>query len=122
MKIQEDNLKLKRILKFLSDKKAEDIVVIDVSKKVDYTDFLVICSAHSTRHTQGLSDYVVNELEKEGIKPLYIEGWETGNWIVLDYDDVIVHIFFAPIRQIYALEDLWSEYPPQRVDKKVSSS
>lgn len=107
-----------KFIKLLSDKKAEDIVVLDVSSKVDYTDFLIICSAHSTKHVQGLSDYLSLELEKEGIKPLSIEGWETGNWIVHDYGDIIVHIFYEPVRALYALEELWSDFPPQRVIKR----
>jgi ribosome-associated protein len=113
--------KVNKIIKLLEDKKAEDIVVIDISSKVDFADYFIICSAHSTKHAQGLSDYVVFELEKEGIKPLSVEGMEIGNWIVLDYEDVIVHIFFEPIRSIYALEELWSDYPPQMVSKKISS-
>jgi len=113
--------RVERIVKLLSDKKAEDIVVLDISKKVDYADYFIICTAHSTRHAQGLSDYVVFELEKEGLKPLSVEGWESGNWIILDYDSVIVHIFYEPVRSLYALEDLWSDYPPQRVSRARSS-
>jgi len=106
--------KLDKILKLLSDKKAEDIVVIDISKKVDFADFFVICTAQSSRHAQGLSDYVYFELEKEGIRPFGIEGYETGNWIILDYEDIIVHIFLEPTRNLYALEELWGDYVPKR--------
>ncbi len=109
-----------KIIKLLEDKKAEDIVVIDISKKVDFADYFIICSAHSTKHAQGLSDYVIFQLEQEGIKPLSVEGMETGNWIVLDYEDIIVHIFFEPVRTLYALEELWSDYPPQREVKRIS--
>ncbi|MCS7199049.1 MAG: ribosome silencing factor [Caldimicrobium sp.] len=106
--------RIETIVKLLSDKKAEDILVLDVRSKVSYADYFIICSAHSTRHAQGISDYVVGELEKFNIKPLGIEGWETGNWIILDYNTIIVHIFFEPIRGLYALEELWSESPPRR--------
>ncbi|BAU22929.1 hypothetical protein THC_0535 [Caldimicrobium thiodismutans] len=114
--------RLGKFIKLLSDKKAEDIVTLDISSKVDYADYLIICSAHSTKHAQGLSDYLSFELEKEGIKPLSIEGWETGNWIVLDYGDIIVHIFFEPVRDLYALEELWSDFPPQRIFKKLKEN
>jgi ribosome-associated protein len=102
------------ILKLLEDKKAENIVLIDVKDKVDYADYFIICSAHSTKHTQGLSDYILFELEKIGIKPLGIEGAELGQWIILDFDSVIVHLFYEPIRQVYALEDLWMDFPLPR--------
>lgn len=92
-------------------KKAEDIVIIDLRNKVDYTDFFVICSAYSTKHTQGLLDYLLTELEKLQIKPLGIEGAELGQWIVLDYNTVVVHIFYEPVRKIYALEELWMDFP-----------
>ncbi|MCS7150246.1 MAG: ribosome silencing factor [Caldimicrobium sp.] len=106
--------RVETIVKLLSDKKAEDILVLDVRSKVDYTDHFIICSAHSTRHAQGISDYVISELEKLNLKPLGVEGWETGNWIILDYNTVIVHIFFEPVRALYALEELWAEYLPRR--------
>ncbi|RKX57636.1 MAG: ribosome silencing factor [Thermodesulfobacteriota bacterium] len=106
------------IVNLLEAKKAQNIVVIDVRKKVDYTDFLIICSAHSTRHTQGLCDFVTFELEKLGIKPLGIEGMELGQWIVIDYGSVVVHIFYEPIREIYALEELWGDFPPPKRDKE----
>ncbi|MFN3406576.1 MAG: ribosome silencing factor [Caldimicrobium sp.] len=111
---------VEKVVQLLSDKKAEDIVVLDLSNKVDYTDYFIICSATSTKHAQGLSDYLISELEKEGIKPLSIEGFEVGQWILLDYDSFVVHIFFEPIRSFYALEELWSDFPPQRVVKRVS--
>ncbi len=102
------------ILKLLESKKAEDIVLIDISKKVDYADFLIICSAHSTKHTQGLADYITFELEKLGIRPLNVEGFELGQWIVVDFDSVILHIFYEPIRKVYALEELWMDYSPSQ--------
>lgn len=101
----------KEIINLLESKKAEEITLIDVRKKVDYADFFIICSAHSTKHTQGIYEFVSLELEKLGIKPLGIEGLELGQWIVLDYETVILHIFYEPIRKIYALEELWGDFP-----------
>ncbi len=110
----ESKILAEEILKLLESKKAEDIVLIDIRDKVDYADYLIICSAHSTKHTQGLTDFVIFELEKFGIKPLNIEGFELGQWIVIDFDSVIVHIFYEPIRKVYALEELWMDYPPSK--------
>ncbi len=114
------NPKVEKVIRLLSDKKAGDIVALDISSKVDYTDYFIICSATSTKHAQGLADYLISELEKEGLKPLSVEGLEIGQWIVLDYNTFVVHIFFEPIRSLYALEELWSDFPPQRVVKRVS--
>ena len=110
----ESKILAEEILKLLESKKAEDIVLIDIRDKVDYADYLIICSAHSTKHTQGLTDFVIFELEKFDIKPLNIEGFELGQWIVIDFDSVIVHIFYEPIRKVYALEELWMDYPPSK--------
>lgn len=100
---------VQEIVKLLEFKKAEAIIVIDLRKKVDFTDFFVICSAYSTKHTQGLLEYLLTELEKNGIRPFGIEGVELGQWIVLDYGTVVVHIFYEPIRKVYALEELWTD-------------
>ncbi|NPA39722.1 MAG: ribosome silencing factor [Thermodesulfobacteria bacterium] len=110
----ESKVLAEEIENLLKSKKAEDIIVIDISKKVDYADFMIICSAHSTRHTQGLADYIIFELERLGIKPLGVEGYELGQWIVVDFNTVVVHIFYEPIRKVYALEELWMDYTPKR--------
>jgi len=105
------------MIKLLEDKKGEEILPIDLRKKVDFADYFLLCSAHSTKHAQGLADYVTLELEKIGIMPLSVEGMEQGNWIVLDYGSIVVHIFYEPIRRLYNLEELWLDLPQRRVKK-----
>jgi ribosome-associated protein len=105
------------IIKLLEDKKGEEILPIDLRKKVDFADYFLLCSAHSTKHAQGLADYVTLELEKIGIIPLSVEGMEQGNWIVLDYGSIVVHIFYEPIRRLYNLEELWLDLPQRRAKK-----
>jgi len=105
------------MIKLLEDKKGEEILPIDLRKKVDFADYFLLCSAHSTKHAQGLADYVTLELEKIGIIPLSVEGMEQGNWIVLDYGSIVVHIFYEPIRRLYNLEELWLDLPQRRVKK-----
>lgn len=109
----------KEIVNLLESKKAEEITLIDVRKKVDYADFFIICSAYSTKHTQGICEFISLELEKLGIKPLGIEGLELGQWIVMDYETVILHIFYEPIRKIYALEELWGDFPLQKRRERI---
>ena len=105
------------MIKLLEDKKGEEILPIDLRKKVDFADYFLLCSAHSTKHAQGLADYLTLELEKIGIIPLSVEGMEQGNWIVLDYGSIVVHIFYEPIRRLYNLEELWLDLPQRRVKK-----
>jgi len=105
------------MIKLLEDKKGEEILPIDLRKKVDFADYFLLCSAHSTKHAQGLADYVTLELEKIGIMRLSVEGMEQGNWIVLDFGSIVVHIFYEPIRRLYNLEELWLDQPQRRVKK-----
>uniref|UniRef100_A0A7V4JQ44 Ribosomal silencing factor RsfS n=1 Tax=Thermodesulfobacterium geofontis TaxID=1295609 RepID=A0A7V4JQ44_9BACT len=110
------------IVNLLESKKAEEIILIDLRRKVDYTDFFVICSSRSTKHTQGICEFISLELEKLGIRPLGIEGLELGQWIVMDYETVILHIFYEPIRKIYALEELWGDFPLRKKQKNLQVS
>jgi ribosome-associated protein len=105
------------IINLLEEKKGEEILPIDLRKKVDFADYFLLCSAHSTKHAQGLADYVTLELKKIGIMPLSVEGMELGNWIVLDYGSIVVHIFYEPIRRLYNLEELWLDQPQRKVKK-----
>ncbi len=89
--------------------KAADPVILDVSNFSSFADYFVICSGKSTRQVQGISDNIEMSLKELGIKPLGIEGLREGQWVLMDYGDVIVHIFYEPVRYFYDLESLWSE-------------
>lgn len=102
---------LRKIVKLLDDKKAEDIVVIDVSKHTNIADYFVISTANSAVHARALTDYLLEELEKEGIKPDHIEGIDGAGWILIDFIDIIVHIFLREWREYYDLEWLYASAP-----------
>jgi ribosome-associated protein len=91
--------------------KAIDIEVLRVLELVEYTDWFVICSARSDRHARAIYDLIWDELALEGKKPLSSEGVEAGQWILADYGSVVVHIFYEPVREFYALERLWADAP-----------
>ncbi len=95
--------------KLADDFKAEQIVVLNVEGICSYADYFVICSGRSTRQVQGIADNIEEQLRKRGIKPLGIEGWREGLWVLMDYEDVIIHIFYSPIREVYDLEGLWAD-------------
>lgn len=94
-----------------STAKAIDIEVLRVLELVEYTDYFVICSARSDRHARAIYDLIWDELSLEGQKPLSAEGVEAGQWILADYGSVVVHIFYEPVREFYALERLWADAP-----------
>ena len=101
--------KLKLIKNLLEDKKAENIVILDVSKLTNLADYFIIASANSTTHAKALADYLEEELEKRGITIDHIEGKEQGNWVLLDLLDTIVHIFTPETREYYGLEWIWAD-------------
>jgi len=100
------------------DKKAEDPVILDVRKLCSFTDFFVILSGRSTRHVQGLAEAVESELRSKRLSPTNAEGLNEGTWVLLDYNDVVVHIFYSETRKFYDIEGLWHDAPRIAPDDK----
>ena len=92
-----------------ADKKATDLVVLDLRKAASFTEYFLICTGASTRQVQAISDAVEDSLRKSGKRPLHIEGYSSAEWILLDYGDFIVHVFSAASRRFYDLERLWRD-------------
>ena len=92
-----------------SEKKALDIVVLDLREIASFTDFFVITSGANERQVQAISDEVYDSLKKAGSTAARVEGYKTAEWILLDYGDFIVHVFEQKARQFYDLERLWRE-------------
>ncbi|GAB6065053.1 ribosome silencing factor [Aquifex pyrophilus] len=101
--------KLKLIKELLENKKAENIVILDVSNLTNLADYFVIATANSPTHARALADYLEEELEKRGYTVDHVEGKEYGNWILLDLIDTIVHIFTPETREYYGLEWIWAD-------------
>ncbi len=99
----------KRAALLAANKQAMQILVLDVRKIADFTDFFVICSGAVDVHCKAIADYVETELRRQGYPPAHTEGTDTQRWILLDYIDVIVHIFQPEARNYYALERLWGD-------------
>jgi len=93
------------------DKKALDIVAIDVGKLTSIADFLIVCTGRSDRQVQSIAQAVQDALGAEGEHPISIEGMQRGQWVLLDCVDVIVHVFYQPVREFYDLERLWEHAP-----------
>ena len=99
--------RLDNILMRLADNKALDIVSIDLEGKSDIADFLVIATGTSNRHVSSLSENLITELKKDGIRDIKSEGINKSDWVLIDSGDVIVHIFRKEVREFYNLEKLW---------------
>jgi ribosome-associated protein len=89
--------------------KALDLVLMDVSGLSSFADYFIVCSGKSGRQVQGIADNLESGLKSMGIKPIGTEGRREGHWVLMDYGDVIIHIFYEPVRYFYDLESLWSE-------------
>lgn len=89
--------------------KALDVVVLDLRGLASFADTFIICSGRSHRQVSAIAESVQQNLKAKGINSLGIEGLREGHWILMDYGDVIIHVFYAPIRTYYDLEGLWSD-------------
>lgn len=104
-----ENELLQKILKILDSKKGIDIKYMEIKDVTTIADYFVISSGTSSTHIKSLADNVEHELKKDGIYPNKIEGYETGTWILMDYGDVVVHIFTEQERENYKIEALWED-------------
>jgi ribosome-associated protein len=102
---------------YADDKKARDIVELDLRGVVGFTDFFVICSGASERQTKAIHDGVYEGMKKEhGLLPNRVEGLPEARWVLMDYLDVVVHVFTPETRDYYRLEQLWGEAPARTLD------
>jgi len=89
--------------------KAFDIVILDVRQLASFADYFILCSGRSHRQVTAIAEFVEQELKAKGIKSLGVEGLREGHWVLMDYGDVVIHIFYEPVRTFYDLEGLWSD-------------
>ena len=95
------------VAKAALDKKAANVDIINLVGKTDYTDYLVLMSGNSDRHVRALADHIQRELKEQKIRPLSVEGLEASTWVLIDYADVVVHVFQESTRAVYDLDGLW---------------
>ncbi len=104
------------IAAYADDKKATDIVALDLRGVLGYTDFFVICSGNTERQTKAIHDGVHLGMKKDhGLLPRRVEGLREAGWVLMDYLDVVVHVFTPEVRDFYSLERLWGEVPAVKV-------
>ena len=117
-----DRALIKRVLELLEDAKAEEIVLIDAQHRSSLADYLLICEGRSQLHCKGIAVNVEHNLKREGEASLGIEGEREGNWVLLDYGNIILHVFHPEIRKYYRLEELFEQGPGKnRTNTSVTS-
>ncbi|MBZ5553974.1 MAG: ribosome silencing factor [Acidobacteriia bacterium] len=98
---------LTQAVRAAEDKKAEDIVILNLSSICSFTDYFLICTGHSSRQVQAIVDGIEEKLRKQSFRPTHIEGYSQGEWVLMDYTDFVVHVFSPKAREFYDLERLW---------------
>lgn len=109
----ETKILAEKIVDWIIEKKAENIISIDVENKNSYTDEIIICTGNSSLHIKAIAESVLDNVKTEKIELLSKEGFDAGVWILLDFGAIILHIFSAEIRNNYKLEELWQEREAQ---------
>ena len=104
-----------QISEIIFTKKGYDVILIDLQKLVTFTDYFVVCSADSDVQVKAIADEVDRALFNEGIKCWHREGLKALNWVLMDYVDVVVHIFKKEAREFYNLEKLWGDAPTEKI-------
>jgi ribosome-associated protein len=108
--------KARRAARVALDRKAIDLVVLDVTALSSVTDYFLVCSGRSTTHLASITEAIRAELKQDGVRPLHAEGTTESGWVLLDYGDVLMHVFLEETRAYYALERLWGDAPSISVD------
>ena len=103
--------RVRAVVEAIEDRKGNQVLVLDLRGLCDATDFFVIASGTSTTHVRGLADGVMQMMDKSGQSAHHVEGLTTGHWVLLDFVDVVVHLFHPETRAFYQLERLWQDAP-----------
>ncbi|MBP6951429.1 MAG: ribosome silencing factor [Alphaproteobacteria bacterium] len=112
--------KLKEFIEhFLDSKKAENIVSVNLQGKTSIADYLVIASGRSQRQVASLAELLREELKKQGVRPIHIEGLPQGDWVLVDAGDIIIHLFRPEVRLFYNLEEMWGVPPAEEGSKSA---
>lgn len=98
---------VEQVVEILNEIQASDVIVVDVSKQTSITDHMIICSGRSSRHVKAIGETLLEKIKQHGHQPLGAHGLETGDWVLIDLGDSIVHIMQPETRSFYNLEGLW---------------
>ena len=108
------------LTRFALDKKACDLVVLDVHEHTSIADYFIVCSGRSDRQVQSIAQGIEENAAEEGLRPYAVEGAQRGHWALIDFSDVIVHVFYEPVREFYDLDGLWGQAPKAKLPEPVA--
>ena len=111
MAVPSGERKVRRAARAALDKKAIDLTVLDVQHVSSVTDYFLVCSGRSAPHVKTIAEAIRDELKSDGVRPMHAEGQAESGWVLLDYGDVLMHVFLEDTRAYYALERLWGDAP-----------
>jgi ribosome-associated protein len=109
------------LTRFALEKKARDLVVLEVRELTSIGDYFIICSGSSDRQVQSIAQGIAENLSEAGHSLLSMEGANRGHWVLMDFSDVIVHIFYEPVREFYDLDGLWGHAPRVELPEPYST-
>jgi ribosome-associated protein len=104
-------IELARAIELAQDRKARDILLLDLRPVSDATDYFLLASGTSDLHVRAIAEHIIEELRKEGHRPDHVEGLRGGRWVLLDFIDFVIHIFHPAARDFYQLDRLWGDAP-----------
>ena len=102
--------------KIIKERKAINPTLFEMAGLTSITDYFIVASGASNRQVQAISKHVMRRMREQGFRAYGVEGEQEGHWVLMDYGDVIIHIFYQPVREFYDLEGLWTEAPRVEVD------
>jgi ribosome-associated protein len=111
--------KARLCLKFIKERKAVNPVLFRVSEMTSIADYFLVAGGQSTRQVQAVARHLQRRLKEEGLRPIGVEGEADGNWVLLDFGDVVIHVFYEPFREFYDLEGFWADAPRVQSDVEV---
>ena len=112
----------RKVAAFALEKKAVDVIVMDVRKVTDVTRFFIVCTGQSTPQVKAIAEHVINSCRESGLEVYHVEGYDSLRWVLIDLVDIVVHVFLPDVRKYYQLERLWGDAPAETLDEPAAGA
>ena len=112
----------RKVAAFALEKKAVDVVVMDVRKVTDVTRFFIVCTGQSTPQVKAIAEHVINSCRESGLEVYHVEGYDSLRWVLIDLVDIVIHVFLPDVRKYYQLERLWGDAPAEQMDEPAAGA